>query len=312
MPQARTLKNWKEIMTRLITDGDDFEKFYWNKFIKTLFPSYERFWVKFIVPMTNRPANIHLKPIEDLAKDGKSDREIQYAQLHYTALRHLAYVYDLLANKEKFSFDILFEGFLRICSAQDVGFVLIQRIIEPTKYEPWQGRSIGGDLIEAWKGENIFPEYIRNIRWYRNYLAHSQLMPTMIIDKILYVPMIGKEKNYYDWRKIDSAEKALEVKNDFTNAHDLLNNAWVYTVKHLNDCWQNYLGSHLSGPFENDPENVEAPSQIIVASGQNYLLNVGTSGVVVGDQKIEVSGWYVGTNPSPMTHDTNAATFISP
>ncbi len=300
-------------MARLITEGDDFEKFYWNKFIKTLFPNYERFWAKFIVPMTNRPSNIHLKSEQELLKDGKGDREVQYAQLHYTVLRHLAYVYDLLADKSKFNFDNLLEGFLRLFSAQDVAFELIQRISEPTKYEPWKGRSIGGELINAWEKGRIYPDHIKSMRWYRNFLAHSHLMPTMIIDSVLYVPMIGKETDYYDWRKIDSQEKAEKVRKDFIKAHELLNNAWVDTVKFLNDCWQNYLQDHLSNPFENDPENVEAPSEVLVASGQNYLMNVGTSGVVIGHQNIAVSGWYVGnTPPAPMAHDTNASTFISP
>ena len=79
----------------LAQHGDPFERHYESLFISRAFPSYERFWQRFVVPLTNRPIDIRFKTPEDLNAIGKGDREICIAQLHYSILRHLGRVFDL-------------------------------------------------------------------------------------------------------------------------------------------------------------------------------------------------------------------------
>jgi hypothetical protein len=58
-------------------------------FVKPEFPSYERFWQKHCVPLTNRPVDIQLKSNAELTALVKKDEDVAIAQLHYTVLRHL-------------------------------------------------------------------------------------------------------------------------------------------------------------------------------------------------------------------------------
>ena len=44
----------------LLNDGDGFEQHYWPLF-SSIFPSYERYWELRVVPLTNRPTDIHFK-----------------------------------------------------------------------------------------------------------------------------------------------------------------------------------------------------------------------------------------------------------
>jgi hypothetical protein len=39
---------------RLATDGDDLERLYWPEFIRDEFPTFEKFWLRFVVPLTTR------------------------------------------------------------------------------------------------------------------------------------------------------------------------------------------------------------------------------------------------------------------
>jgi hypothetical protein len=38
----------------IASDGDDWEKLYWEAFASERFPSYEDFWLAHVVPLTNR------------------------------------------------------------------------------------------------------------------------------------------------------------------------------------------------------------------------------------------------------------------
>ena len=79
-------------------DGDSLERKYWEKFIKKEFPSYEKYWQKYIVPLTNRPHDVHFKTKEELEKINKGENDIFLAQLHYTVLKHLTRVFDILEH----------------------------------------------------------------------------------------------------------------------------------------------------------------------------------------------------------------------
>jgi hypothetical protein len=82
---------------RLETDGDRFERRWWHEFVAERFPSYEGFWLAFVVPLTGRGddrGDIHFRSREELG--AAQDEDITVAQLHYTTLIHLGRVFDLL------------------------------------------------------------------------------------------------------------------------------------------------------------------------------------------------------------------------
>lgn len=138
---------------RLIKDGDYYEQKYWNLFIERQFLSYEDFWIKNIVPLTNRPLEIHFKTDGELLQIGKTANDICIAQLHYSILRHLVRVFDIL-RENYINIDSLTEGFVRLCGALDVSFELLERFEKPLFYNPWLEKKQTAYLVVK-KQENL-------------------------------------------------------------------------------------------------------------------------------------------------------------
>ena len=61
---------------RLATNGDVLERQCWTDFVAKEFPGYEVFWYWYVVPLTNRPADIHFKTDKELKKLGKDDHDL--------------------------------------------------------------------------------------------------------------------------------------------------------------------------------------------------------------------------------------------
>lgn len=176
----------------LIKDGDVLEQKYWNKFVEKDFPSYEKYWQIYIVPLTNRPYNKRFKTDEELKKIIKNDHDIYLAQLHYTILKHLGRVYDLINSTEQLNYDNLVEGLTRICGALDVADEFLERNCNPEQYRAWDIPKSIKARLERRKKEN--PN--KNISDYRNYFIHCPLLPSF---NGLYYPKIGYESKYYKW-----------------------------------------------------------------------------------------------------------------
>lgn len=225
---------------RLAIDGDGYEQKYWSLFIQNKFQSYEDFWIENIVPLTNRPSNIHFKKDQDLP-DGKTGQDICIAQLHYSILRHLARAFDIFI-KDNIDLDDLTDGMTRLCGALDVAFELLERFENSANYDPWLARKNNGKLggenaRNNWKEE--YPENIKMIRYYRNNLVHGRMMPG-IIDNVLYLPIIEKEEEYFDWRKVTLVEIE-KNKKDFMPAKEILKLAWNDVIDYLDSQWRIYL-----------------------------------------------------------------------
>lgn len=226
---------------RLAIDGDAIEKHYWSRFIQNEFPSYEEFWIKLVVPLSNRPRDIHFKTDQELKKIGKTSSDVCIAQLHYSVLRHLARVYDILSAPH-LNLDDLTEGMVRICGAQDVAFELLERYKHPEKYCPWlEKKNDAGDLggkeaREQWQKSNSYP--LQHLRDYRNHLVHGRLMPGLNV----YLPKIGSEQKYFDWRLITDPENNPGLDpDDLLPAKNILESAWRETLQYLEDNWQRVL-----------------------------------------------------------------------
>lgn len=219
---------------KLAIDGDGIEKFFWDKFIKNQFPSYEKFWQKFVVPLTDRPSNIHFKNDRELRRINKTAHDICLAQLHYSVLRHLARAYLILNSNNPIGLDELTEGMARICGALDVADEFLERLRNSTKYDPWSEKD-GEKARHEWRKFCNSPQDIRN---YRNHLIHGRLTPS--VNGLL--PKIGKEKEYFDWRKItDPRNLTPDILKDFINPRQILIEVWNKTLGYLEENWQKIL-----------------------------------------------------------------------
>lgn len=242
------------MIATLLKNGDDFERHYWTEFISSEFPSYEKYWAKNIVPMTNRPTDIHFKESSKLASEGFSSDDICKAQLHYTTFRHLIRSFEIrkiLVNKTQsvIDTDLLSEGLFHIVACQDVAFEFLQRNIEPNTFDPWAPNKSASltklpaskEALFKWKKNNIYP--LQDIRDYRNHLAHGRMSPSIQNNTKILLPKIGFENTYLDWRLVTDWNSAKADKSilDFDTLENILNDAWKKTVKYLEIEWQRII-----------------------------------------------------------------------
>lgn len=232
----------------LLSDGDDFEKHYWNKFLSSDFPSYQVYWADKVVPLTNRPTNIHFKKSSDLLQQGYTAESVCTAQLHYTILRHLVRAYEILEHlKTKQQVltdtDYLSEGLYHICGAQDVAFEFLQRNVTPNTFDPWiakrQGRSgINGskEAKDTWQKNNNYP--LQDIRDYRNHFTHGRILPTLQSNGKVFAPKIGKEIAYLDWRLITDGYSHQAIITDFDSIEKILNYTWTTSLAYFESKWK--------------------------------------------------------------------------
>jgi hypothetical protein len=224
----------------LVQHGDAFERRYWSAFLAVEFPSYELFWQKSVVPLTNRPRNIHLKSSDDLQAAGFSDDDICVAQLHYTVLRHLARTFEL-RRASMLDVELLTEGLVRLTGAQDVAFELLERHRDAKLYDPWteSGERGGRKARTKWQQDHGHP--LQGMRDYRNHLVHGRMTPT-VISEDHFVPRMGRETAYFDWRKVTSGTGwHTQLGQDLVTCRVVLDDAWRQTLTYLDGAWKENL-----------------------------------------------------------------------
>lgn len=231
----------------ILKDGDRFEQKYWTLFMSSQFPTYEKYWATKIVPLTNRPTNIHFKRSTDLLSAGYTAENICNAQLHYTTFRQLVRAFEILKHLKNgqptiFDLDLLSEGLFHICGAQDVAFEFLQRNKTPNTYDPWAAkkqhsatRTKGSkEAREQWQRDNSYP--LQDIRDYRNHLTHGRMSPSIMVTGKMKVPKISKQDNYLDWRIITDGNP-LTTPSDFDDPDIIMQDAWDRTLTYLETQW---------------------------------------------------------------------------
>ncbi len=228
----------------LAVDGDYYEQKYWDIFIKDQLQCYEDFWLKNVVSLTNRPKDIHFKTDEELKIIGKTANDVCIAQLHYSILRHLIRVFDIL-KKNLINHDDLIDGMTRLSGSLDLVFELLERFGNPTDYDPWlekrKNKNNGSkEACAAWQKMNLYP--LQEIKNYRNFLVHGRILPGLVKERNFCLPKIGEEKEYFDWRKITNPENRLKLNlDDFVPIVDILNISWVKVLEYINLQWNKVL-----------------------------------------------------------------------
>ena len=213
--------------------------------IQPSFPSYETFWQKFVIPLTNRPANIQLRSDAELAALGFGPHHVCLAQLHYTILRQLARCYQL-AQDPRFGIDHLVFAMSSLVGSQDVAFELLERFAHPATYNPWLDKRPrhaaaaikgGKEAQEEWKRSNKRP--LQDIRDYRNHLVHGRTPPGIVVGAQAMTPKRGKQQQYFDWRLVTAAAQPPVA--DFDSPSAIFASAFTTTVTYFETSWQAHI-----------------------------------------------------------------------
>lgn len=231
----------------LKTEGDGVEIAAYDVLIKPLFPSYEVFWQKFVVPLTHRPGDKQLKTDTELALISKGHAELCLAQLHYTVLRQLDRTRRLMLDPQ-FGVDHLVFALSTLVGSQDCAFELLERFKNPTAYDPWLDKkkkgisTVGSKEAQAdWKKRDSYP--LQDIRDYRNSLVHGRTLPGIGSPQGILVPKIGKETSYFDWRLVTAT--ATLPHTDFDKPAVIMKTAFDRTVAYFESKWQTELLPYL-------------------------------------------------------------------
>lgn len=229
----------------LQADGDGYEQRYAPLFLRAEFPAYEEFWKRFIIPLTNRPVDIQFKTDAALATNGRTPQDVCIAQLHYSVFRNLVRAFDI-RGAAPVTVDSLCSGMSALVGAQDTAFDLLERFRHPHQYDPWLdkrrgGRGLGGskEATGAWQRSDNKP--LQDIRDYRNNLMHGRTMPGIGIGSLICVPIIGRELQYLDWRRVTGIAPTSLPVHDFAVPTAILTDAWNRTVAYIQAKWTTEL-----------------------------------------------------------------------
>lgn len=234
MPQLYTLRD----------HGDSIEQRHCSGFLASEFPAFEIYWQKSIVPLTNRPHNIHNKTDSELAAIGKKPEDFCNSQLHYTVLVHLDHCLEI--KKDAMNHLGLFTDFMvRLSSALDPADELLQRTVTPGMYDPWS-EDDGRKARRKWREvPAIQTERVKLVKDYRNKLLHGRISPHLVVQdpatkqRSTWPVKLDKQDGYVDWRVVTGVIDAQPL--DFAPAPQIMEEAWSIVLEYLDRQWKDVL-----------------------------------------------------------------------
>jgi hypothetical protein len=238
-------------MCNLAEHGDSIERYNYPLFIETRFPSYEDFWKREVIPVTNRQQPFY-KTDEELYALGKTPLNLYLAYLHYSVLFHLGTAFGfVLIHDEEMEYTKLMYAMTMLVAAQDVAFKLLtwweKRSDWDTILEECKTTTNGNLMASFEKKAKPFaknwrhdtkktPAEIRDIASYRNAMVHRGVRTIMLIYNVSWFPKIGKENEYCDWRQVKDENVV-----DYAPASGILWPAWKQTAEYFEKQWRDVL-----------------------------------------------------------------------
>lgn len=242
-------------MFNLITDGDSLEQKAYPLFLKGGFHSYEIFWQKFIVSLTNRPQDIHTKTDVELQMlfPGESIEKIHeriiILQLHYSTFRMLLKAYEnkQKANKDLEAVENFFSG---LYSALDISAELFGRYesiknntaIVSDAFDPQSSVKNSFVIRKKWQNKNPYPKKIEDVRNYRNLMLHGQMFGSMATAAagLLILPKPESIETYLDWRSVGTSFHSNNIL-DFLHSENIAALAFDLVINFLEQEWRKNL-----------------------------------------------------------------------
>lgn len=221
---------------RLGLDGDHLEQKCWPLFLRDGFPSYERFWLTYVVPATRRPTDLHFRSNRELADAGLGEFDLYLAQLHYSVLWHLAAAYAGMNRDNGLDVQTFADYVIRLSSATDCADELLARHQEDPPKNPWDWSPIASQARNRWREKHTNLEVLRR---YRNHFLHSGAVMNLDIAEVGVVwPKPGLEAKYADWRRVTDLEAQSIDPDDFASADAIAEDLWVQVLGYLEENWQ--------------------------------------------------------------------------
>ena len=239
----------------LLENGDGLERYAYPLFLKDSFPSYEKFWKIFIVPLTNRPENINSKNDKDLQKIfPKETLEVIHErmvilQLHYSVLSKLVNAYGNIipAKKDMFAVESFFSC---IYSALDISAEMFGRFsnlkngkVSSDAFDPSLSVKISRKVRKEWQEKHPYPLELKDARDYRDLILHGFVFASIATPQAGFIalPRPSKIENYLDWRKVFTSKESKEGLIDFLYTGDIINPLFEHTISFLELEWQKNL-----------------------------------------------------------------------
>jgi len=238
-------------MYSLEKHGDPIERRNHSRFLKSSFPSYEKYWLKEIIPITNRSGTV-FKSDSELVSIGKTRLNCYFAQLHYSVQFHLGVSYGILNSKDSpLEYTKLLFAMTTLLGATDIAFELLQwwthtdakrnELIEESKeisadknlplFFGFESVSKKYGFSLAWRNANQGNlTDLSKIRRYRDKLVHRGLRMVWIRSNQSWFPCIGEEDKYCEW---DPPPQ----ETDYSPSTEILKLAWDSTVGYLERQW---------------------------------------------------------------------------
>jgi hypothetical protein len=253
----------------IASDGDEWEKLYWEAFASETFPSYEDFWLANVLPLTNRATDrlssdlrIRFRTDAELAADGRGHEDVAIAQLHYTLLLHVGRVWQLLDQAHAFTSDdagwaaffdqnFFFESFTRLSGASDVADEILERrrALGTGTYPAWD-EGAGARARREWRRRQGDP--LRDVRAYRNRLVHGRVIPQWNLrvfevgtgafhgEQLMY-PRLDRVEDHLDWRPAFDPANVDALLPEFEKADVLVLEAWERVLRCVEASWRQHL-----------------------------------------------------------------------
>lgn len=255
--------------------GDKYEKLGWPIFGKAKFPNYETFWASFVVPLTNRPDNIHFKKSSDI-------KERELAGIHYSIYYYFYKIYEALKNEiDEDAFDLSLIRLSNICDlteeflyklfsykeifdskfVNDMSRETRDQTGELDVYEKlFERSSVSGvvinrlDVLSKKINLDSYRKSSEDIRRYRNIIAHSWL--SFQLNGM--VPKLENVKKYKDWLlitdiiKSDNEKKKEELLTQYTKTNEQVSELTESLIANLNSIWAEIIKLLNLKPFTLD------------------------------------------------------------